>query len=180
MQSRLDAAQGASAFTLALRKLVLKDFPDCVTNVGNMCFEPGAFNIIPERAIVSLEYRAPTTELLERLETALLDLAQEQAEIFGLQYETEFLGKHNPAPMNSDIQATFIRAAEILNLNAIPLASGAGHDAQLLAEVCPTGMIFVPSIDGISHSPKEFTPWSDCVNGANMLLMAVIDLASRY
>jgi len=180
MQSRLDAAQGVSAFTLEVRKLIIKDFPDCVANIGNISIEPGAFNIVPERAIASLEYRAPTTELLEHLETALLDLAKEQAKRFNLDLETKNLGLHPPAPMDIEIQAIFKRAAHTLGLSAISMNSGAGHDAQLLVEICPAGMVFVPSIDGISHSPREYTTWSDCVNGANMLLLAVLDLSSQY
>ena len=179
MESRLDAAQGACAFTVAVRELIMNVYPDCVANIGNMCFEPGAFNIIPQRAVASLEFRAPTKELLDRLETALLNLAQKQANIFGLGLETEFLGKHPPALMNSEIQRTYKRVAQTLELSAISLSSGAGHDAQSLAEICPTGMVFVPSIDGISHSPREFTVWQDCLNGANMLLLTVLELASK-
>ncbi|MFC1997867.1 M20/M25/M40 family metallo-hydrolase, partial [Chloroflexota bacterium] len=180
MESRLDASQGASAYTLAVRAGVIKEFPDCVANIGNLCIEPGAFNIIPERATASLEFRAPTVELLNLLETAMLDLAQEQADRFGLGLEIKFLGKHSPALMNSNIQAIFHNAAQFLCLSTIPLNSGAGHDAQSLANICPTGMIFVPSIDGISHSHQEFTNWQDCVNGANMLLLTVLELASQH
>ena len=59
------------------------------------------------------------------------------------------------------------------------LASGAGHDAQALASVTPSGMIFVPSVAGLSHDPGELTPWDDCVNGANVLLGAALALADR-
>lgn len=179
MTSRLDAAQGASAFTLAVHNLVIKEFPDCVANVGNMRFEPGAFNIIPERVTVSMEFRAPSMELLDHLETAILTLAKEQANLFGLGLETEFLGKHPPASMNIEFQAASKQAAHTLGLSAVQMASGAGHDAQSLADICPTGMIFVPSTGGISHSPHEFTTWTDCVNGANMLLLIVLKLSLK-
>jgi len=179
MKSRLDAAQGASAFTLGVRDLVMKSFPDCVANVGSMCFEPGAFNIIPERATVSIEYRAPSKKLLNNLKIAILTLAQDKAEIFGLGLETEFLGDHSPASMNIVFQDTFKRVAHTLGLKAITMASGAEHDAQSLAKICPSGMIFVPSVGGISHSPNEFSAWPDCVNGANMLLLSMLDLANQ-
>jgi N-carbamoyl-L-amino-acid hydrolase len=65
----------------------------------------------------------------------------------------------------------------MLGLKHAPLPSGAGHDAQALARICPTGMIFVPSVGGFSHSSKEFTEWEDCVNGANVLLHAALLLA---
>jgi N-carbamoyl-L-amino-acid hydrolase len=180
MQARLDATQGASAFALAVRKLVIKEFSECVANIGNMTFEPGAFNIIPQRVVTSLEYRAPTQSLLDRLETALLNLARDQAERFGLGLETEFLGKHLPALMNDDIQAIFRQAAKVMKLRQKSISSGAGHDAQSFADICPTGMIFVPSFEGISHSPREFTTWQDCINGANILLLAVLIFASQF
>jgi N-carbamoyl-L-amino-acid hydrolase len=175
MTSRLDAAQGASAFTVALRNLVIRNFPDCVANVGNMIFEPGAFNVIPQRVVVSLEFRAPQIELLDHLEIAILSLAQDQANLFGLSLEIEFLSKHAPASMDINMQSACKKAALTLGLNALNMPSGAGHDAQSLADICPTGMIFVPSKGGISHSPSEFTSWSDCVNGANMLLLTILN-----
>jgi N-carbamoyl-L-amino-acid hydrolase len=176
MASRLDAALGASAFTLAVRNLVIKKYPGCVANVGNMNFLPGVFNIIPERVVVSLEFRAPQITLLDQLETAILSLAQEQAKLFDLTLEIESLGKHAPASMDINVQNVCKQAALTLGLNALQMPSGAGHDAQSMADICPTGMIFVPSKDGISHSPLEFTPWSDCINGANMLLLTILNL----
>jgi N-carbamoyl-L-amino-acid hydrolase len=176
MTSRLDAAQGASAFTMAVRNLIINNFQDCVANVGNMRFEPGAFNIIPERVVISLEFRAPQIALLDQLESAILSLARDQANLFGLALEIEFLGKHAPASMDINLQNICKQAALTLGLNVLLMSSGAGHDAQSLADICPTGMIFVPSKAGISHSPREFTTWSDCINGANMLLLSVLNL----
>jgi N-carbamoyl-L-amino-acid hydrolase len=179
MVSRRDASLGASAFTLAARESVLAKFPGCVSNVGHMHFDPVAFNIIPERVTVSLEFRAPEEKVFEQLDKSLIELARQEAARFNLGLEIEFLGKHAPAPMNGGIQKAILKAARTLDLAATPLASGAGHDAQSLADLCPTGMIFVPSIGGISHSPKEFTEWHDCVNGANLLLRTVLELVSE-
>ncbi len=63
-----------------------------------------------------------------------------------------------------------------MGLGTTRLPSGAGHDAQMMAQLCPMGMIFVPSVGGISHSPKELTRWDDCANGANVLLGAVLEM----
>jgi N-carbamoyl-L-amino-acid hydrolase len=178
MTSRLDASQGASAFTLSARELVIEKYPDCVVNIGDMHFEPGAFNIIPEHVTASLEFRAPEDNVFTQLDKALIELAHQEAERFNLDLEIEFLGKHAPAPMSQQVQNTILKAAQTLDLAAIPLASGAGHDAQSLADLCPTGMIFVPSIDGVSHSPREFTKWKDCINGANLLLQTVLEIAT--
>jgi len=177
MQERLDAAQGASAFTSGARDLVIEKFPNCVANVGKMDFAPGAFNIVPERVAVSLEFRAPSDEDLNAMERVLLDRAETEAKRFGLGLEKEFLGKHKPTPMNAIAQKAFGDACDALSLSHTPLVSGAGHDAQMLASVCPVGMIFVPSVAGASHNPREFTHWDDCVNGANVLLHAALSIA---
>ena len=92
MQDRLDSSLGASAFTLAARELVMKDFPDCVVNIGNMDFTPGAFNIVPAQVDVSLEFRSADDAEFDRLDAALLALAHDQADRFGLQLKSDFRG----------------------------------------------------------------------------------------
>lgn len=178
MPDRLDAAQGASAFTLAAREMVMRDFPRGVANVGNMVFAPGVFNIVPARVTVSLEFRAPAEDEFRKLEAALIEHARVEAKRFGLGLDIEFLGKHAPTPMNEKAQSVFADACDSLGLSHMPLVSGAGHDAQSLANQCPVGMIFVPSVAGASHSPREFTEWQDCVNGANVLLQAAVRFAA--
>ena len=84
-----------------------------------------------------------------------------------------------PALATSGVQEAIGRAAASSGLKTMRLPSGAGHDAQQIAKLCPMGMIFVPSVGGISHSPKELTTWEDCANGANVLLKTVLDLDQR-
>ncbi len=180
MGSRRDAAQGAAAFTLEARRLVLEAFPTCVVNVGWMDFAPGAFNIVPAQAALGLELRAPEAGLLDRLESALLARAQAEAERFGLTLQVERLGRHQPAPMSDQAQSAIRAAAKDLGLAYLPLPSGAGHDGQSLANLCPVGMLFIPSQDGASHSAREFSTWQDCVNGANVLLGAALRFAGNY
>ncbi len=177
MQDRLDASLGASAFTLAARELVMKDFPDCVVNIGDMQFSPGAFNIVPAQVDVSLEFRSADEAEFDRLDSALLGLADQEAKRFSLDLKTDFRGRHNPTPMSDSVQRAFADSCDALGLTHTSLVSGAGHDGQSFEGVCPMGMIFVPSIHGTSHSPHEFTAWDDCVNGANVLLHTVLRLA---
>jgi len=177
MLDRLDASQGASAFTLAVRKLILTQFPDCVANIGNMHFSPGAFNIVPEQVECSLELRAADRSTFEELENALIKQAQKEAHRFNLDLRIQHLGRHFPALMNSNVQESIAKAAGILGLSNITLDSGAGHDAQSMSNICPAGMLLVPSVDGASHSAHEFTSWRDCVNGANVLLQACLIMA---
>jgi N-carbamoyl-L-amino-acid hydrolase len=179
MDDRLDASLASSAFTLGARELVVKDFPDCVANVGKMEFAPGAFNIVPERVVVSLEFRSPDEEEFKRLDVALLELAGREALRFGLELRVEFLGKHSPSLMSDTVQRAYAAACDDLGLTHVALTSGAGHDGQSFADVCPVGMIFVPSVAGASHSPREFTKWEDCVNGANVLLQAALKLSAE-
>jgi hydantoinase/carbamoylase family amidase len=174
MDDRLDASLGASAFTLAARELVMKDFPNCVVNIGKMEFSPGAFNIVPARVDVSLEFRSPDEEEFKHLDSVLMASAKAEAKRFDLELDIEDLGKHSPSIMSNNVQHAYAEACDDLGLTHISLTSGAGHDGQSLAELCPVGMIFVPSVDGASHSPREFTKWEDCVNGANVLLQAAL------
>ena len=177
MQDRRDASLGAGAFTLAARELVMKEFPNCVVNVGKMDFMPGAFNIVPAQVDVSLEFRSADESEFDRLEAALLALAHQEAKRFKLDLKADFRGRHAPTPMSSSVQRAFADSCENLGLTHTPLVSGAGHDGQSFAGICTMGMIFVPSVNGTSHSPYEFTKWEDCVNGANVLLQTVLRLA---
>lgn len=180
MNRRKDAALGASAFTLSAREVVVKNFPECVVNIGRMEFEPGVFNVVPKAVTVTLEFRAGTMEMLNAMETQLLQQASLEAEKFSLGLQTEYIGKVSPSPMEQEIQNVIAKACQICGLSSTRMISGAGHDAQSLAQVCPTGMIFVSSVDGVSHSPAEFTAWEDCVNGANVLLQTVLGLAETF
>lgn len=177
MGDRLDASLGASEFTLAARDTVMNDLRDCVVNVGNMQFSPGAFNIVPARVDVALEFRSAEAEKFKRLDSILLAHAQEAANRFGLTLNVEPLGRHPPSLMDNWLQDTFASACDGLELTHMTLSSGAGHDVQSFDGLCPVGMIFVPSKDGASHSAREFTEWQDCVNGANVLLQTVLRLA---
>jgi N-carbamoyl-L-amino-acid hydrolase len=177
MDKRLDAAQGASAFALATRQLVMTDFPGQVANVGHMRFEPGAFNVVPQVVTVALEFRASDADTLDEMETALLERASVEARRFGLGLEAEHLDSTAPTSMSNQVQEAIADASKALGLKHAYMPSGAGHDGQAMASICPTGMVFVPSVGGFSHSSKEFTAWEDCVNGANVLLQAALRLA---
>ncbi len=178
MTDRADASLGASAFTLAARELVMRDFSNCVVNVGKMDFAPGAFNIVPARVDLALEFRSPDEGEFDRLEVALAACAKEQAARFGLELQTQRFENHVPNLMSAEIQKAFADSCDDLGLTHSSLISGAIHDGQSFDGVCPMGMIFVPSVDGASHAPREFTKWDDCVNGANVLLQTVLKLAA--
>ena len=158
-----------------MHSLLLEHFPGCTANIGEMRFSPGAYNIIPGEVAVTLECRASERRTLDLLDAALLEAARQEAQNYSLELEIELLGRHQPALMHPTAQAAVRQAADRLGLSHTDLASGAGHDAQSLAQLCPAGMVFVPSVDGISHSPHEFSRWEDCLNGANVLLQAALN-----
>ena len=177
MDARRDASLGAAAFVLGVRETVTRDFPGCVATVGDIATEPGSYSVIPSTARLRMECRSPDAAELTALEQALGDQARTAAKTFGLDVAYERVGRWEPAPTDVRIRAALSEAATALGLSTLELPSGAGHDAQALARMTPCGMVFVPSVAGISHDPSEHTAWEDCINGANVLLAATVQLA---
>ncbi len=177
LPDRLDAGLGASGFLLAAREQVLTDFPGCVVNVGRMDFAPGASNIVPGRVSLALEFRSQDPRQLREMEMALLKTARGQANRYNLQIDSQHLYTEAPAQMAAQSQMALAAAAENMQMRHTSLASFAIHDAQSMARICPAGMVFVPSVDGASHAPREFTREEDMLRGANVLLQAVLRMA---
>jgi N-carbamoyl-L-amino-acid hydrolase len=178
LQARRDAGRGAVLAAQAIWDVTAGEFPDCVANVGDIRLEPGAFNVVPGRSRIMVECRSVDPDELDRLATRLLDRVRTVADDCRLEAEIRRVGHWPPAATNAEVRMAIRRAAEALGLSSIELPSGAGHDAQVLADVVPAGMVFVPSVGGISHDPSEYTQWADCVNGANVLLGAAVVLAN--
>ncbi|MDX1388957.1 MAG: Zn-dependent hydrolase [Acidobacteriota bacterium] len=178
MGARRDAGLGAATLITRAAARVKRDFPGCVINFGRVGFSPGAYNIVPGGAELAVEFRAGDAETLAQLETTLTDLFGEAARHHGLEMDFRPRATLPPAPCATEVQAAFGAACEHLDLRHVSLASGAGHDTGIVATVCPAGMILIPSTGG-SHSPREFAEWDDCVNGANVMLVAALRLAER-
>ena len=179
MEDRLDASQAASAFTLFARQVILEQFPGCFANVGQAHYEPGAFNIVPGRATLSCEFRAPDLDRFHALEHSLFEQAAQEGRRFGLETQITVLGERKPVQTHPLARQAILESLEGLGLSWMEIVSRAGHDAQPMAGFCPSGMVFIPSIGGISHSPHEDTNWQDCVNGANVLLHSALHFAER-
>jgi N-carbamoyl-L-amino-acid hydrolase len=177
MNARRDAGLAAASFAVAANELVVRDFPGCVATVGDLRLEPGAFNVIPGLACLAIECRSADLVELDALESALLRAAHAAAATHALDVEATPVGRWEPTALDADLRAVVARAAKGLGLGTMELQSGAGPDAQALAAVVPSGMIFVPSDGGVSHDPREHTSWEHCVNGANTLLRAALELA---
>ncbi len=177
MGARRDAAIGAAAFVLGVREMVTRDFPGCVATVGDIEIAPGSFNVVPGRARLRLECRSLDQLELDALAEALVGLAHAEAAAFGLDVAVEHLDRHAPALTSPHVQEAFAAAAALLGLATLELPSGAGHDAQSLAAITSSGMVFIPSVGGISHDAAECSTWESCVAGANVLLGATLELA---
>jgi N-carbamoyl-L-amino-acid hydrolase len=178
LDSRRDAGRGAALAALAVWDVTAGEFPECVANVGDIELEPGAFNVVPGRARVRVECRSVDPDELDRLSGRILDRIAAVAQECRLGLEIERVGHWAPAATDLEIRRAIAGAANTLGLSFVEIPSGAGHDAQVLADVVPVGMVFVPSMGGISHDLSEQTRWEDCVNGANVLLGAAVALAN--
>jgi beta-ureidopropionase / N-carbamoyl-L-amino-acid hydrolase len=180
MDRRRDAGLGAAAFALAVRDTVVRDFPGCVATVGELRLHPGASNVVPGRAELSLDCRSLDEAELGALANALIALAHQQAARADLDVRVKPAGLWPPAPTHQRARTAITRSAAALGLAAVEMPSGAGHDAQVLTRIATTGMVFVPSHAGISHHPDESTRLDQCIDGCNVLLGAALDLASDW
>ena len=143
-----------------------------------MDLKPGASNIVPDTAFLTLDLRDISGEVLQRLLERVGILAHETAEKWGLEVTVERMRLSESAQMSPHIQAVIDEVARDLGHTTHWMNSGAGHDAQVMAKITEAGMIFVPSRQGRSHSPAEFTDWDHVENGANVLLNTLLRLAT--
>ena len=175
MDLRLDACLGAAAYKLAMHELLSSEFADCVANVGKLDLSPGVLNVVPEQAVLHIEIRYPSEARGEAFNQALHERASQVANHYGLKVVIQPTGYSEAVQLDPGFQLAAEKAAKRLGLRALSMPSGAGHDAQVVASFTPTGLLFVPSIGGVSHNPAEFTHEHDCENGANMLLQIVLE-----
>jgi N-carbamoyl-L-amino-acid hydrolase len=176
MPERRNALLAAARFIEAVQEEVTREPGRQVGTVGHLEVFPNARNVVPGRVKATLELRdldaARIRAIGERIAARAATIATETRTGISLR-EVE----QDPAALATPrIQHEIEAAAAGLGLKTLHLPSGAGHDAQILAGVTEMGMIFVPSLGGISHSPKELTPWADCANGANVLLQTLLRL----
>jgi N-carbamoyl-L-amino-acid hydrolase len=175
MNRRRDALLSASEFALAVNRVATSMPGRQVATVGRIRAEPGAPNVIPGKVVLSLEIRDLDAEKMTRVYEAIHAEADKIAQARQTPFTfTQLKVSSEPAPTDPRLQRIIAKAATSLNLTSKVMPSGAGHDAQEISHIAPTGMIFVPSVGGISHAPKEFTSQQDMANGANVLLQTVL------
>lgn len=175
MADRQDALVAASELVLAVREEVGRLPGRQVGTVGRLEVTPNAANVIPGYVEATVELRDLSDDKLKTLAGAIERRAREIAGRTKTTIALEPVGGYAGAPASPAVMAAIERAADTLSLAHVRLPSGAGHDAQMMARLGPMGMIFVPSIGGISHSPRELTSWEDCARGADVLLGSVLE-----
>lgn len=175
---RRDAGYAAARVITFLRDHAKASNTPTVATVGCIAFEPNAVNVIPSRATLTVDLRDPDEDRLRQEETALAAFLDQLAADEKVGISVERLARFEPVKFDPAIVRLIEGAASNRGLACKRMTSGAGHDAQMIARITPSAMIFVPSRGGISHNPKEFTADADLVAGANILLDVVCGLAT--
>jgi N-carbamoyl-L-amino-acid hydrolase len=175
MDMRRDALLAAARLIIAVNEVIRSRPGDQVGTVGRIEAEPGAPNVIPGRVTMSLELRDLSSDKIQWMFDAILERAEGIAADSGTSIFMEPVDAGAaPAPTHPWIRDMIERSARELGLSTLRMPSGAGHDAQELARLAPIGMIFVPSVGGISHSPREYSRDRDVANAADVLLRALL------
>jgi N-carbamoyl-L-amino-acid hydrolase len=176
MNQRRDALLAAARFIEVVNRVVTSVPGRQVGTVGRIQALPGAPNVIPGKVVLSLELRDLDAAKIETLYRRIRGEAQQIEQATGTRFDFKPINVNIPAPTDERIRRLIEESARELGLTTRRMPSGAGHDAQDMARLGPIGMIFVPSVDGISHSPREFSRPQDIENGANVLLQTVLKL----
>lgn len=177
MHVRRDALAGAAQVVLGVRRLALER-PGATANVGVIAVEPGGSNVVPGRSTLTLDLRSPTDDGLAELEAAAIGLVEAVCRDERLEVSLEPTYRISAAPMDGALIELAEGSGRLEEVTVRRMASGAGHDAMVMARHVPTAMIFVPSRGGISHSPDEYTTPAHCALGARVLARMVASLVA--
>jgi N-carbamoyl-L-amino-acid hydrolase len=178
MYLRHDAGYVASAIATFVRDLTRKMGGHQVGTIGKIDLIPNLINVIAARATITVDLRNTDEGLLQQAEYALATYLKELEQSEGVTITARRLARFEPVSFDAALADRIAHHAQALGLSQQRMTSGAGHDAQMLARICPTSMIFVPSVGGISHNPAEHTDQEDLIAGANVLLASLTELAN--
>jgi len=170
MNQRHDALLAAAQFIEAVNRVITAVPGRQVGTVGWIRAQPGAYNVVPGKVVLGLEIRDLDAEKVKTLYAAVVEAGTTIGTRTGTTFQFDPHALSEPALTDAHLQAVIAQSAQALQLSSQRLPSGAGHDAQEMAALGPIGMIFIPSVGGISHSPKEYSRPEDIENGANVLL----------
>ena len=177
MSMRHDPAYAAAAITVFLRDLANSLGGNQVCTVGRVDLVPNLINVVPKTATITVDIRNTDESILQRAESLLDDFLDRLRTEEGVTITSRRLARFEPVHFDSRVQEIIENAATECGASTMKLPSGAGHDAQMLARICPTAMIFTQSHKGLSHNPAEFTDPELIELGGNVLLKTMMALA---
>jgi beta-ureidopropionase / N-carbamoyl-L-amino-acid hydrolase len=178
MRLRHDAGHCAAAIACFVRRLADEMGGSQVATVGALTLHPNLINVIAARAELTVDLRNTDDTLLQQAEQRLAAFLDELSAAEGVRIEARPLARFAPVQFDAGVAECIARQARRLGHDSRAMTSGAGHDAQMMARLCPTAMIFVPSVKGISHNPAEHTAPDHLAAGANVLLHTLLELAA--
>jgi N-carbamoyl-L-amino-acid hydrolase len=179
MDQRQDAMLAAAKFTVAVNDAVRAEPGRQVATVGRMVVSPNTTNVIPGQVVLTVDLRDLDQTKIEHFTEIFERLAREIGTATTTTFAFKRLTDSRPAISDPRVMQWVESSATALGLSSQRMPSGAGHDAQEIAHIAPMAMIFIPSVGGISHSPREFSRAADITNGADVLLNAVIAADAR-
>lgn len=179
MALREDAGMAAARVAALAHEISQRHGARQLATVGALTLQPNLVNVIAHSARMTVDLRNTDGALLQQAQAELLAGAQRIATEHGVQLEHRLLADFAPVAFDAALVDSVERAARAQGLGTLRMPSGAGHDAQMLARVCPTAMVFVPSRDGLSHNVREFTAPEQLEQGANVLLQVLLERAER-
>jgi N-carbamoyl-L-amino-acid hydrolase len=176
MSYRHDAGYVAGEAAAFVRRLTREMGGAQVGTVGAITLEPNLVNVVAQKAVFTVDLRNTDEKLLQSAEARLDEFLGEIADAEGVEIKTRRLARFEPVDFDPRVISLVEETALSFGASVRRLPAGAGHDAQMLARVCPSGMIFTPSVKGLSHNPREHTDPADLELGANVLLQTVLTL----
>lgn len=179
MDMRHDAYLGSAQFALELEDIALSAGENSVGTVGKSIVSPNGTNVVPGRVELGVDIRDTDGERLNQMVRDAKDAARDAADARGLDMQWETLLEVEPTDLSEELQGELERAAEATDRTYRTMLSGAGHDAMNVADEVPTGMLFVPSEGGLSHTPEEFTSPEDLYRGTEVLEAAIRNLVDN-
>ncbi len=181
IEHRQDAGVAAAAVITEIRRMCESgQFGALRGTVGKLTLSPGQTNVIPAGATMTIDMRVPDDDAMTAAEAHLAAFVAELPHHHGVRGHTERMAKTGVVRFSDDVQALLAVTADDLGLPYVKAMSGAGHDAQEIAAICPTAMIFVAGEHGgVSHTPREYSNPTACGNGVDLLANAILRLASQ-
>lgn len=179
MSMRRDSGVVAAQIMSFVRELALRMGGDQVGTTGRLVLHPNLINVIPSRAMLTVDLRNTSNDALRQAETELVSYVQKAAAQEHVEVAARQLVRLDPVEFDAGLVSRIERIAREEGQSTRRMPSGAGHDAQMMARICPTAMIFIPSVGGLSHNPREYSSPEHIEIGANVLLKTLLELCSQ-